>query len=784
MKRRYKFSAVILSLLLVFGLFTSCLSFILKDYIQAFNDGGLESFADKLFPLTQEEVENFAPRNVQQANYIDNLPRHPDNENWVIFMYICGSNLESQGNYSISSTLEIEKNLDAFTKKQAQGEKLSPSMKHFQDFTQVQKANNLALPESFYKKQPSFISVEEGDEENGEEKTIFDSLGLVNHGVASTDLMHITNVQLPENITFIIQTGGANHWDYPGINPNRTQRWKFDHTGLSEIYSGPAENMGSPEGLTHFLEFSKPFYGDHNAFIFWNHGGGAFGAEHDEIFDDMLSNKEIRECFEKIYPVNIDNPPFELLGFDACLMASTEACNEFAGIAQYYIASEEVEMDGWKNSKWVQEFANNPNWNGAQLGKAIIDSFMEKASQYSSLMGDSLVTNQLGLLKLSKTKDIYEAYGELIRQALKDSLTNPAVLAQFATASQKSIRYAVDYYDIYNTCDLGLFMDNIAEAYPQAKKIRSMVDESLLYQRGIGQNAFSTGLSIYFPTEVQDVIPLIKALEYIEEISTEPAIKAFYYYKIAGCLSEEHQKYVESQGWGRAPVINTAQLKEFSSAPMEVHPNGSVTIQIPQDTFNLVQKASLLLIQYDEETDSMIYFGENDFTHYADGKLSTSFDGKWPAINDATLSLEVISSDDKFIRYESPILLGNQKKSILLAYDRSTNETYITGIREAVAPDILSRQVTILEKGDKIAPLYEATTGLWADDVIVAGKAIKYDPEKTTVEEIPLADGIYLQCIQLQDFRGNSYVSPLLQFEMKKGSVTNAAVSDEYRTFE
>ena len=98
-----------------------------------------------------------------------------------------------------------------------------------------------------------------------------------------------------------------------------------------------------------------------------------------------------------------------------------------------------------------------------------------------------------------------------------------------------------------------------------------MIDESLLYQRGIGQNAFSTGLSIYFPTEITEVGSLIQALNYIEEISTEPAIKAFYYYKIAGCLSEEHQKYVESQGWGRAPVINTTYLNEFTTAPVEVH---------------------------------------------------------------------------------------------------------------------------------------------------------------------------------------------------------------------
>ena len=778
MKTKHKFSVLVLSLIFIFGCFTSCLSYFLKDYIQAFNDGGLESFADTLFPLTAEEVEGFAPINQQHASYIDNLPRHPDNENWVIFMYVCGSNLESQGRYSISRTLETEQGLAAYNKRQVEGDIIPTRLQYFQDFTQVQKDNQLSLPESFYEKK---LPPAEAEEEDSDE--LLEKLGITLRGVASTDLMHITDVQLPENITFIIQTGGAYHWDYPGVNPNLIQRWKFDHTGLTEIYSGPAENMGSPEGLTNFLEFTKSYYNDHNAFIFWNHGGGAFGAEHDEIFDDMLSNREIRECFEKTYPVNENNPPFELLGFDACLMASTEACNEFAGISQYYVASEEIETDGWKNSKWLQEFANNPNWNGAQLGKAIIDSFMEKASQYSTLMSDTLITNQLGLLDLSKTKDIYEAYGQLIKQALKDSLTNPAVLTQFATASQKSIRYASDYYDVYNTCDLGLFMDGISDSYPQAKQIRAMIDESLLYQRGIGQNAFSTGLSIYFPTEVTDISALFYALEYIEEISTEPAIQAFYYYKIAGCLSEEHQEYVESQGWGRAPVINTAHLKEFSTSPIEVHPNGSITMEISQDKLNVVQKTSLLLIKYDENSNSMIYYGEDDFTHYNDGKLTTTFDGSWPTINDTHLALEVISSDDKFIRYESPIRIKKNDKILLLTYDRTTKETYITGIREAAAPDILSRQVTILEKGDKITPLYKSTTGVWADETIVKGKAIKFDPEKITVGEKPLEDGIYIQCIQLQDFKGNTYVSPLVEFKMDNGKVKNAAVSGDYRTF-
>ena len=75
-----------------------------------------------------------------------------------------------------------------------------------------------------------------------------------------------------------------------------------------------------------------------------------------------------------------------------------------------------------------------------------------------------------------------------------------------------------------------------------------------------------------------------------------------------------------------------------------------------------------------------------------------------------------------------------------------------------------------------------------ADETTVKGKAIKFDPEKVTVgekplEELSLSSDILPVCIQLQDFKGNTYVSPLVEFEMDNGKVKNAAVSEDYRTF-
>ena len=68
MKTKHKVSALVLSLIFILGCFTACLT----EAFQAFNDGGIESFAESLYPLTEEEVEEFSPKNQQQASYIDN----------------------------------------------------------------------------------------------------------------------------------------------------------------------------------------------------------------------------------------------------------------------------------------------------------------------------------------------------------------------------------------------------------------------------------------------------------------------------------------------------------------------------------------------------------------------------------------------------------------------------------------------------------------------------------------------------------------------------------------
>ena len=164
-------------------------------------------------------------------------------------------------------------------------------------------------------------------------------------GLASGDLQEMLRVNLPGNVQVIIEAGGSKEWKNE-LNPNYNTRLLYDSSGLHVIEEIPRANMGDSATLEAFLRFCTTNYpADHQIVVFWNHGGGSIsGVIFDENFGyDSLSLAELETAFEAVTPANVYNPPFEIIGFDACLMATIETANAMSGYARFMVASEEVE---------------------------------------------------------------------------------------------------------------------------------------------------------------------------------------------------------------------------------------------------------------------------------------------------------------------------------------------------------------------------------------------------------------------------------------------------------
>jgi hypothetical protein len=81
-----------------------------------------------------------------------------------------------------------------------------------------------------------------------------------NGAAATNDLAELLEVQLPENVKIVIQTGGASLWQNEIVSADYTERYLFDNNGLSLIDQLPLSNMGEQATLSDFLAFAKANY--------------------------------------------------------------------------------------------------------------------------------------------------------------------------------------------------------------------------------------------------------------------------------------------------------------------------------------------------------------------------------------------------------------------------------------------------------------------------------------------------------------------------------------------
>lgn len=89
-------------------------------------------------------------------------------------------------------------------------------------------------------------------------------------------------------------------------------------------------------------------------------------------FDETADNDSltIHEVNDALYAVQQKDPDFHLdiIGFDACLMATYEMAVHLPSYADYMVASEELEPSlGWSYDGWLGDLAANPEMKSADI---------------------------------------------------------------------------------------------------------------------------------------------------------------------------------------------------------------------------------------------------------------------------------------------------------------------------------------------------------------------------------------------------------------------------------
>lgn len=542
-------------------------------------------------------------------------------------------------------------------------------------------------------------------------------------GAATNDFQELLNVTLPDNVKVLIQTGGTNQWQNNVVTSGAVERYLYDSSGLQRISSLPDADMGDVNTLADFVRYGKDNYdADHRIFVFWDHGGGsAVGVCSDERTGNILSLNDLRTAFTSVYNPSADNPPFELIGFDACLMATYDTVNTLDGLTRYVTASEEVEPGlGWDYTGWVGALAQNPAMGGAKLGQVICNTYIDACEEYN--IEETVTLSVIDLAQLPYLRNAYEAFG---LEALRAAYKNPKnFFANFGRGAAQAENYGgntrkTGYTNMVDIVDLARGSKDILPN--TSDKLINAVDDAVIYKVNGAYRDRGGGLSGFYSYSGDEET----LVAYLNQEAAPVPQKILYYYLIYGEIPANIIPLLDGDTLvtpapttpppQRQDIFQISQLEDF---PVQMDKNSNVFVQLTPEQMDLISKVHCQLLYVSLEDDIILYLGSDSdiFADWDKGRFTDNFRGVWPMLDGHPVYVEITEENDGYNLYSIPIKLNGVECNLQVAYVYADEKYYILGARKGLDNQgMSSREFIKLRAGDEITTIHYGMTALGDD---------------------------------------------------------------------
>ncbi|MFT4987845.1 MAG: hypothetical protein ACI9BK_000614 [Acidimicrobiales bacterium] len=372
-----------------------------------------------------------------------------------------------------------------------------------------------------------------------------------------------------------------------------TRIFYFDKDELGDGLAVGELNTGDPEVLANFIASTiADFPAKRYATILWNHGAGWPGVGPDETDGfDILDLADIDQAFEMgLAAAGLDS--VDLVGFDACLMASYEVATTMAEHADFMLASEELEPGhGW-NYMALQALTDQPDQTAEELGASIIDGFVAQAADEQT--GYDIT---LSLLDLSAMGELEQALDDLAAPLIEEPGANARLLA---TAQAGALKFATnpDPELESNQIDLGDFVRILGESSPElaasAGRVNEVLSDMVIANSTGPASAAATGLSVYFPANREY---FRQGYLFLDDIPVWQDLLTSFYTAGDAIPQDQQASFVQTSD-GVEVTIDDEGLSMFAT--------------FDATAAEFVVDATLLYGVLDETDDSIIFLGEQD----------------------------------------------------------------------------------------------------------------------------------------------------------------------------
>lgn len=332
-----------------------------------------------------------------------------------------------------------------------------------------------------------------------------------NHGFASINLNEICNADIPDDVNFLVETGGTNEWYWDGIDASVLSRFRVADRDLQLQETQPSASMGKVSTLVDFVKWGVSNYpSEHYALIFWDHGGGSVdGVCYDQRYDnDNLDMPELAQAMSQM-PVTLD-----LIGFDACLMASLECAKTLQHAGRYMVASEETEPGyGWDYYTILNTLAEDTSMDGDELGRIICDAFYEKCDYYG--LSDTATLSLIDLSEINNVNDWFDLYACGMAMTTQDLASFGNVAGGVERAESFGGNTPEEgYCNLVDLVDMAENTNSSVSGEVDASYLIEAIQDAVLYEVHGAGRMNANGLAIYYPLEANSGV-----LEYYNSFS-------------------------------------------------------------------------------------------------------------------------------------------------------------------------------------------------------------------------------------------------------------------------
>ena len=344
--------------------------------------------------------------------------------------------------------------------------------------------------------------------------------------MATSDLQEMVSASLSDKVNLIVYTGGCSKWNNNIVSSRTNQIYQIKDGGLLTLEDNVgAKPMTDPATLSSFIKYcAKNFPANRNELIFWDHGSGSVsGYGYDEKFKNSGSmslsgiNKALKD----------GGVTFDFVGFDACLMATAETGLMLNNYADYMIASEETEPGiGWYYTNWLTALSKNTSMPTVELGKKIVDDFVQTCEKRTPGQGTTLSVTDLAELSNTVPAKL-SAFSKSITQSIKDK--DFKTISRARSGSREFARSSR-----IDQVDLAHLAYNVGSQ--EGKELAEAIQGAVKYNRTSRGMTNAYGLSIYFPYQSTKYVD--KATQSYSEIGMDAdytqAIRAFASMEVSG----------------------------------------------------------------------------------------------------------------------------------------------------------------------------------------------------------------------------------------------------------